>query len=266
MSEKHCEEGRGVKAGAEHDVVGAGAAKCGLRDGENGEYGGDANGAGGARGHGNEGLANEAGDCASCASSEMQHHEHHKGSHKSANDSVGRDDVCAAKPSSSGMHKGEVNDASVACAPCSEVEQLKDIALRAAAENQNLRRRHAKEVDDARRYAISSLVLDVTEVMENLYSAKAHTMKEQDGQRGMRSIIEGLDLTIRTLEKVFERHHIKRIFPLKGELFDHAYHEALSVVDVQGCEGNTVAEVVRAGYMLNDRLLKPALVVVVKMA
>ena len=145
-----------------------------------------------------------------------------------------------------------------------KILQLEDALLRMKADNENLRRRHIKEIDDTQKYAISSFVRDMIDVIESLYNTQAHVIKEDDAQKKVDSLVHGIELIIKSLEKIYEKYCITRIMPAKGEQFDHNLQQAISSIETGDQKNDTLYDVIRAGYMINERLLRPALVVVAK--
>lgn len=139
---------------------------------------------------------------------------------------------------------------------------LKDKMLRIMAELENTRRIAAEEKEKTIKFAISNFAKDLITVMENMYLAfKSVENVEKDD--GFKVFFDGIDLTFNEFKKIFEKNNIKRIYPL-DEKFDPTYHEAISQVENETEESGTIIDVVQAGYLLNGRVLKPAMVVVVK--
>ncbi len=146
-----------------------------------------------------------------------------------------------------------------------EIAQLKEQILRMAADAENTRKRSAKQIEDAGKFAVNSFAKDLIEVLENLYLASANIPNEAlEKDAALLSIFKGIEMTKATLLSVFEKHGIKRITPEIGEGFDHNYHQAVSHIEHDELPANSVTNVMRAGYSLHDRLLKPAMVVVAK--
>jgi molecular chaperone GrpE len=146
------------------------------------------------------------------------------------------------------------------------IEDLNDKVLRAMAEAQNTRRRADIDIQNAKNFGIQSFSKDLLGVLDNLFRA-SETISDEDaaGDAKLKSIKEGIEITKREMVKVFERSGIKRIDPA-GEVFDPNLHQAMSqVVDINVAPG-TVIQVLQSGYILKDRLLRPALVVVSKAA
>lgn len=144
-----------------------------------------------------------------------------------------------------------------------EAAELKDQLLRAVAEAENVRRRAAKEKLDASKFAISSLARDLLAVPDTLDRALASIGEDIRGQEGVASLIEGMELTQRQLLGVFERHGVKPINPM-GEKFDPNFHQAMFEAPDTGQPDGTIVQILQAGYVIGDRLLRPAMVGVAK--
>ena len=136
-----------------------------------------------------------------------------------------------------------------------ENAKLKDTALRAAAEAENVRRRASKEVEDANKYGVSTFAKDLLAVAENLARA-VETMQGDEKA--------GVELTLKELLAIFERRGIKRLEPIAGSKFDPNFHQAMVQVEDPKFEAGAVIQVLQAGYVMHDRLLRPALVSVCK--
>ncbi|MBX6320533.1 MAG: nucleotide exchange factor GrpE [Rhodospirillaceae bacterium] len=146
-----------------------------------------------------------------------------------------------------------------------EAELYKDQALRALAEVENARRRHQREREDMQRYAIADFVKEILPVVDNLRRAlDAIPAEARAGDRFLESLATGVEMTERQLLGAFERFRVSRIDPQPGERFDAARHQAMFEVPDSGHPSGTVVQVVQPGYMLHDRLLRPALVGVAK--
>lgn len=147
-----------------------------------------------------------------------------------------------------------------------ELADHKDRLLRALADVENIRRRHARELDEARKYAGTALARELLDVADNLSRALASTPEAEAEQGGqvVQRLIEGVAMTERTLLAAFERHQIVKFAPEPGERFDHNRHQAMFEVPTTTQAPGTVAEVMQPGYTIADRLLRPALVGVAK--
>jgi molecular chaperone GrpE len=146
-----------------------------------------------------------------------------------------------------------------------ENEELKDKALRFAAEMENLRRRTARDVHDARAYAIANFARDMLTVSDNLQRALAAVPAEakEKGEAGFAALLEGVEMTERGMLSTLERHGVKKIEP-QGERFDPNFHQAMFEVPNPDLAANTVVQVVQAGYVIGERMLRPAMVGVSK--
>lgn len=139
-----------------------------------------------------------------------------------------------------------------------EVAELKDNNLRLVAEMQNNQRRSQDEVKKARDFAISNFAKEIITVKDYLEMA----LKDQSGNFDMLKM--GVDLTLQQVVKVFDSQQIKEINPQSKDKLDANLHQAMSVVEEHEQEPNTIVSVMQKGYMLNGRVLRPAMVTVSK--
>ncbi len=146
-----------------------------------------------------------------------------------------------------------------------ENEELKDRALRVAAEMENLRRRTARDVHDARTYAVANFARDMLSVSDNLQRALDAIPAEAKaaGDAGFKALIEGVDLTERAMLSAMERHGVKKLAP-EGEKFDPNFHQAMFEIPNPDVPTGTVLQVVQPGYSIGERVLRPAMVGVSK--
>jgi molecular chaperone GrpE len=144
-----------------------------------------------------------------------------------------------------------------------ELADYKDRLLRALAETENVRRRAQREREDASKYAMSGFAKDLLSAADNLRRALESLPESEVKDERTRSLLAGVAATERELLSVFERHGIKRIDP-KGERFDHNFHQAIFEAERPGEPSGSVVEVLQPGYVLHDRLLRPAMVGVAK--
>ncbi|MEO9339412.1 nucleotide exchange factor GrpE [Mesorhizobium sp. SB112] len=146
-----------------------------------------------------------------------------------------------------------------------ENEELKDKALRAAAEMENLRRRTARELQDARSYSVANFARDMLSVSDNLNRALEAIPAEvrASDDAGFKGLIEGVEMTERAMLSALERHGVKRLAP-EGEKFDPNFHQAMFEVPNTEVPANTVVQVVQPGYSIGERVLRPAMVGVSK--
>lgn len=146
-----------------------------------------------------------------------------------------------------------------------ENAELKDKVLRAAAEMENLRQRTARDVRDAKTYAVTNFARDVLAVADNLDRAIAAVPAEAraNADAGLAGLIEGVELTGRSLLSSLERHGVKKLEPM-GQKFDPNFHQAMFEVPNPDVPNNSVVQVVQDGYAIADRVLRPAMVGVAK--
>ncbi|MAX01208.1 MAG: nucleotide exchange factor GrpE [Sphingomonas sp.] len=144
-----------------------------------------------------------------------------------------------------------------------QLEEANAATLYAQAEMQNVRRRAEKEAKDARAYAVTQFARDVLSVADNLSRALGAIPNELRGDDKMKGLVTGLEATGRELETVFTRHGIAKISSM-GEALDPNRHQAMMEVPNDEAEPGTIVQEIQTGYMLNDRLLRPALVGVAK--
>ncbi|SVC43463.1 uncharacterized protein METZ01_LOCUS296317 [marine metagenome] len=144
------------------------------------------------------------------------------------------------------------------------VAQLKDQLLRALAETENVRRRARKDITDASRYGIANFARDMLSVSDNM--ARALDSIPDDAREEsdiVNAIAEGVEMTAREMASALERHGIQQVSPL-GEKFDYNLHQAMFEAKDSGQPDGTIVDVVQAGYMIGERLLRPAMVGVAK--
>ena len=148
-----------------------------------------------------------------------------------------------------------------------ERDQLKDQLLRALAETENMRRRTEREMQSARKYGHTSFARDLVGAIDNLARAIEATGKsdseDSTSDEALHGLIKGIELSWTEIQAVIEKHGIKRIDPV-GEKFDYNLHQAMFELPTDEHEAGLVVEVVQHGYVLHDRLLRPAMVGVSK--
>lgn len=142
-----------------------------------------------------------------------------------------------------------------------EVAAFKDKYLRAFAEAENIRRRAEREIADAKTYGVTSFARDVLNVADDLARAlgavEADVKEKAEG--GVKSLLDGLELTERSLLKALEKYGVRRIEP-KGQRFDPHLHQAMFEIPDETVPSGTVLQVVQAGYVIGDRVARPAMV------
>jgi len=146
-----------------------------------------------------------------------------------------------------------------------EVAELKDKLLRALADAENTRRRSERDVADARQYAVTSFAREMLQVGDNLRRAldAVPADKRTEGDPTLRGLLEGVEVTERGLEQTLAKFGVKRL-DAKGKKFDPSFHQAMFEVPRDDLPPGTVVDEMQVGYVIGDRVLKPALVVVAK--
>jgi len=146
-----------------------------------------------------------------------------------------------------------------------ELATTKERLLRALAETENLRRRSAREVEEAHKYAITGFARELLEVADNLSRALVSIPpRAREEIDFVRSLADGVAMTEKSLLASFERHQIAKVEPELGSRFDHNRHQAMLEVETGDYPPGTIAQVMQPGYVIADRLLRPALVGVAK--
>lgn len=144
-----------------------------------------------------------------------------------------------------------------------EISDLNDKLLRMAAEMENLRRRTQKDVADARNFSITGFARDILGVADNLRRALDHVEDAEKEQPGLKTLVEGVEMTERELINALEKNGVKPINP-ENEKFDPNFHQAMFEVPNTEVPNNTVVQVVQVGYIIGERVLRPAMVGVSK--
>jgi molecular chaperone GrpE len=141
-----------------------------------------------------------------------------------------------------------------------EAQENYDRLLRVSAEFENFKKRSAREMDDFRKFANQSLIKEMLSVVDNLELA----MDSTNGHKAIdKGLLQGLQMTHREILKVFEKFNVKPI-EAKGQTFDPTFHEAVMQEENDDFDDNTVISELQKGYLIHDRLLRPAMVVVAK--
>lgn len=138
-----------------------------------------------------------------------------------------------------------------------QIEDLKNQVLYAKAEAENIRRRSYEEADKTRKFAIEGFSQELLSVKDSLEASLSSDNVDN------KILIDGVELTLKQLNAVFEKFNIIEVNPI-GEKFDPNEHQAMSMVESKEQEPNTVLNVLQKGYKLNDRVIRPAMVSVVK--
>lgn len=139
-----------------------------------------------------------------------------------------------------------------------DAKEAQDRLLRVSADYENYKKRSAREMEDFRKYANQSLLKEMLTVVDNLELAINSAKEEKNTDK---KLIEGLNLTRNEMLRVFEKFNVKPI-TARGEIFDPAFHEAIMREETDDYPENTVLSEFQKGYLIHDRLLRPAMVVV----
>jgi molecular chaperone GrpE len=145
-----------------------------------------------------------------------------------------------------------------------EAAELRDRLLRTLAEMENLRRRTEREVAESRVYGVASFARDILTIADNMDRALQTLRAELSDNLAVKPLLDGVELTERELLKVLEKHGVRKFEPQPREKFDPNLHQAMYEVPDPTLPAGTVAQVVQAGFMIGDRMLRPALVAVAK--
>ncbi|HWW65034.1 MAG TPA: nucleotide exchange factor GrpE [Sphingomonadaceae bacterium] len=144
-----------------------------------------------------------------------------------------------------------------------ELETLKNEVLYAQAETQNVRRRLEREKTEASTYAMTGFARDMLSVADNLARALAAIPPERREDEGLKAFVTGIEMTARELETVFQRNGIVKVAAI-GEKLDPNRHQAIMEMESADSEPGTIVHEMQPGYMIKDRLLRPAMVGVAK--
>ena len=145
-----------------------------------------------------------------------------------------------------------------------ENAELKDRLMRALAEVENVRRRADKDRQDAAKFGPSGLAKELLAVADNLGRAvQSVSDEDREASASIKNLVIGVEMVEKQFLDAFERFHIKRIDPV-GEKFSYEQHQAMSEATGTGHPAGTVVQVLQPGYMMHDRLLRPAMVIVAK--
>ncbi|PVA07668.1 nucleotide exchange factor GrpE [Thalassorhabdomicrobium marinisediminis] len=137
-----------------------------------------------------------------------------------------------------------------------EIQELKDGYMRALADAENTRKRAERDRREAENYGGSRLARDLLPVYDNLH--RALQMAKEDGKDGDKALLEGVELTMRALIDVFKKHGIEPVQPEVGDKFDPQFHEAMFEAPLPGTNAGEIIQVSATGFLLHDRLLRPA--------
>lgn len=164
----------------------------------------------------------------------------------------------------------DVLDEEEALSPFEALEQerdsFKDQLYRAAAEMENTKRRAQRDVEQANKYGALGFIRDLTTPLDNMQRALESAPTERDDlDETYKNILIGLEMTVQEVTKIMEKHGVKVVSPI-GEKFDYNLHQAMFEVPTDEAEPGTIMAVAQDGYVLHDRLIRPAMVGVAKAA
>ena len=144
-----------------------------------------------------------------------------------------------------------------------EIKDLKDQLLRSLAENENLRKRTAKEIEQIKKYGHISLLRDFLNVVDNMERAVKSSTSEKQSETSVKNLIDGIEIVLKEMKSLLDKNQIKKIEPLH-EKFDYNFHQAMFEASSSDHKEGVIIEVVQPGYVLHDRLIRPAMVGVSK--
>ena len=137
-----------------------------------------------------------------------------------------------------------------------ERDEIKDRFMRALAAAENIRKRGERDRREAEQYGGSKLARDLLPVYDNLKRALDHATEEQ--KEGARALFDGVELTMKELISVLGKHGVQQVVPQIGDKFDPQMHQAMFEAPVPGTKAGDIIQVMTEGFMLHDRLLRPA--------
>ena len=141
-----------------------------------------------------------------------------------------------------------------------KIKELKDQLMRTLADGENLRKRTLKEVEQAKKYSHISFVRDLVSSVDNLKRALDSIPEDKSNlSEPIKNLILGLEIVEKEIVTTLEKNNIKQISPL-GEKFDYNFHQAMFEIPTNDCDPGLVVEVSQNGYLLYDRLVRPAMV------
>lgn len=143
-----------------------------------------------------------------------------------------------------------------------KISQLEDQVMRITAESENMRRRYDKTISDTKEYSISNFAKDLLNVLDNLNRA-LECPKLEDNEIA-KNLLSGVELTQKEMLSVLMKYGIQAIIPNTCDKFDYNIHYAVSQIETNDYDNDTIISVMQAGYKIKDRLLRPAIVTVSK--
>lgn len=169
----------------------------------------------------------------------------------------------AKEEAQSGEQESGQGEASEVEALSAQVKEYQEQMLRAQAEMQNVRRRAEIDVEKAHKFALEKFVKELLPVADSLEKAVESTEGHDNAGEVVASIREGVEMTLNLFMSSLKKFNVEQLNPV-GEPFDPQQHEAMSMVPAPDAEPNSVVAVVQKGYLLNGRVVRPAMVVVAK--
>jgi len=140
-----------------------------------------------------------------------------------------------------------------------KVEEYKDQAARAQALVDNIQRRTARDIENAHKYGTEKLLVELLPILDSLNRA----LKDENAQDPrVKNMQQGIQLTLEMFLKVLNKFGVEEINPAVGDVFNPELHEAMSIAQNTDQESNTIAQVLEKGYLLNDRVIRAAIVIV----
>ena len=139
-----------------------------------------------------------------------------------------------------------------------------DVALRTKAEMENVRRRTEKEVSNARKFGVEKMVNEILPVKDSMELGLQAAVELDIEDEAVHKVREGMELTLKMMNDAMNKIGVVEIAAAEGDTYSADLHQAMSMQEVPGKESNTIIAVVQKGYTLNDRLLRPAMVMVAK--
>ncbi|MFT4676229.1 MAG: molecular chaperone GrpE [Patiriisocius sp.] len=175
-------------------------------------------------------------------------------------------DVAATAAESDATQTDEIVEVDLAAelvAAVEEAAKYRDVALRAEAEMENVRRRAARDVEHAHKFGIEKLIQNILPVIDSLEKGIESAEQASADEGATKAIIEGMNLCLKMLTEVLVKEGLSIVDP-SGEPFNPNLHQAMSMVENPDMEPNSVVAVMQKGYTLNERLVRPAMVMVSK--
>ena len=139
-----------------------------------------------------------------------------------------------------------------------------DIALRTKAEMENVRRRTEKEVSNARKFGVEKMINEILPVKDSMELGLKAAVDLDIEDEAVHKIREGMELTLKMMNDALGKIGISEIAPEEGDTYSAEFHQAMSMQEIPGKESNTIVAVMQKGYLLNERLVRPAMVMVAK--